>query len=700
MIKYKKFIVLQHDQKDCGCACLKTVLKYYGSDANLEHLKELSGTTVRGTSMLGLIQASENFNLNAEAFEASIEDLKKLNKPCILHVETETGFYHYITFFSYHKEQFIIGDPAIGLQKYSEKELLNIWKKGYLLTLKKTKDFKNHHSKRKTHFSWLLSIIKEDTSFYVSAVFLGIIIAFLSMVTLVFTEKLIDVILPSRDKFLLYQSLSAWAILLLLTLTLNYVRSTILIKQALRFNTRIIRYFFNKLLLMPKVFFDSKRQGDMIARMNDTERLQENVKTVIADSFIQFAMLFLAFIFLSYYSTEVALLVIVAFPVLYLCTYIFNDKIKSLQHKMFANYALTESNYIDSISGIEAIKSHTKEISFSKKNIGIYSIFQKYIADLQQSAVNQIALTNFCGTIISICGVAYAVILVFNHVIEIGDMIAITSLIFILIDSINAIVQLNFDVFESKIALERMFDFVERSNALEDKDKADVKCIKHVEIISIDRLAFAYPGQDYLISEATLKLEKGKITTLIGSSGSGKSTLLQILLKFYKTSNDSITINENINFDIVSVNSWRNMLAYVPQNIKIFNTNLLDNISLDESVNDIEVIQFCENFGFNIYFEKFQDSYWTTLGEEGVNVSGGEKQLIALARALFKKPQVLLLDEVSASMDEKTEEFVLNLITKLKNKTVILFITHKKRLVHTISDNVYKLENKIIKKQL
>ncbi len=697
MNKYKKYFVLQHDQKDCGCACLKMVLRYYGGDANLEHLKELSGTTAKGTSMLGLIQASGHLGVEAQAFEASVEDLIKIKEPCILHVENEIGL-HYITFFSYKKNKFLIGDPVSGLKKYTEKELLSIWKKGYLLTLKKTESFKNSKINKNAHFNWLLDIIKEDTSFYISAIFLGLVIAFLSMATLVFTEKLVDVILPSRDKILLFKSLSAWTFLLLLIVGLNFIRSKILIKQAYRFNTRIIRYFFNRLLLMPKVFFDSKRQGDMISRMNDTERLQQNIKTIIADSFIELAMLLMSFIFLMYYSTEVALLTLIAVPVLYLGTYIFNDKIKNLQHKMFVNYALTESNYIDSISGIEAIKSFTKENEFSKKNINIYATFQKYIARLQQTGVNQITLTNLCGTIISISGIVYAIILVFNHVIEVGDMIAIISLILMLIESINSIVQLNFDIFESKIALERMFDFVERSRAIEKNQDIEDIHLKSIESITIKELSFSYPGQDYLIENAILHLEKGKITMLIGKSGSGKSTMIQLLLKFYKATSGQIVINNTVAFESISVNSWRSLVAYVPQNIKIFNTNLLDNISLDESVNENEVISFCKELGFDDYFSIFQDSYWTILGEEGINVSGGEKQLIALARALFSKPEVLLLDEVSASMDEETENFVLEILLREKHKMLILFITHKEKLVKNISDMVYIIDNKIIKK--
>lgn len=165
MNEYKKFVVLQHDQKDCGCACLKTILKYNGGNANLEHLKELSGTTSKGTSMLGLIQATEKFGLNAEAYEASVDDLKELQKPTILHIETEAGYYHYVVCFTFSKGKFIISDPALGILKYEEQDLLKVWKKGYLLTLEKNSRFQHSNIKKNTHLKWLMSIIEVFHSF-------------------------------------------------------------------------------------------------------------------------------------------------------------------------------------------------------------------------------------------------------------------------------------------------------------------------------------------------------------------------------------------------------------------------------------------------------------------------------------------------------------------------------------------------------
>ena len=689
---------MQHDQKDCGCACLKMALKFYGGDVNLEYLKEISGTSSKGTSFLGLIQASEKIGLSSEAYEASLEDIKTLKDPFIIHIE-QKGFLHYILCFGYDsKKGFTIIDPSIGVQFYSDEELLNVWKSGYILIIKKNESIPLAKTQQKDYLNWILDMMKADTSYYISAVFLGVIIALLNMTTLVFTEKLIDVVLPSRSLELLFKTVTIWFVLLLTTTLLGYVRSVVLIQQANNFNVRVFRYFFKRLLKMPKLFFDSKKQGDMIARMNDTQRIQRNIKTIIADSLIEVFVILIALIFLFLYSSEVAFITLASFPILYLCSWLFNTKIKKFQHKMFNDYAHAESHYIDTISGIETIKVFNKETSYFKKNVSKYKAFQNSILKLIKYDINQATFIEICSTIISASAIAYAVLLVFNRVIEVGDLIAIISLIMMIINAVKNTVQLNVEIFESKIAIERMFDFAQRSEELNSKKElVKEKELKSVDSIFIENLSFSYPGQDYLITDANLKLIKDNITFLRGQSGSGKSTLSQLLLKFYKPNSGTITINNGIQLRDIETSLWRDQIAYVPQTIKIFNDSILYNIALDNTISDDVIIDFCENdLNFRSIFARFKDSYWTILGEEGVTPSGGEKQIIAIARALYSKPKILILDEATASMDKENQNKILDLLNQLKSKMLILFITHNEQLSQSNSNYDYLLKDKII----
>ncbi len=696
--KYKKYVVLQHDQKDCGCACLRMALKFYGGDTNLEYLKEISGTSSKGTSFLGLIQASEKIGLSSEAYEASIKDIKNLKTPFIIHIEKE-GFLHYILCFGYdNKKGFTVIDPAIGVQTYSEEELLNIWKSGYILIVKKDNTVPLAKIQKRAYLDWVLNMMKTDSSYYVSAVFLGVIIALLNMTTLVFTEKLIDVVLPSRSLELLFKTITIWFVLLLATVLLGYVRSVVLIQQAYNFNVRVFRYFFQRLLKMPKLFFDSKKKGDMIARMNDTQRIQRNIKTIIADSLIEVFVIVIALIFLFYYSNDVALIVLASFPILYLCSWLFNTKIKKFQHKMFIDYAQTESYYIETISGIETIKVFNKENAYFKKNAKKYKVFQNSILKLVKYDINQATFIEICSTVISTSAIVYAVLLVFNRAIEVGDLIAIISLIVMIINAVKDTVQLNVEIFESKIAIERMFDFAQRSEELSsEKELIKEKVFEKIDTISIENLSFSYPGQEYLITDTNLKLDKGNITFLRGQSGSGKSTLTQLLLKFHKPNSGTITINNEFQLKDIDTNLWRDQIAYVPQTIKIFNDTILYNIALDNTIADETIIDFCKkDLDVSNVFSRFKDSYWTILGEEGVTPSGGEKQIIAITRALFSKPKILILDEATASMDKENQSKILELLNQLKNQMLILFITHDEQLSQFNSRYDYLLKDKVI----
>lgn len=697
MRKFKKYFVQQHDEKDCGSACLLSIAKYYGRDYNLEYLKEISGTTSKGTTFLGLIQASTKIGLEATAYQAGIQDLGDVAEPFILHVEVNQHIQHYVVCLGRLDEKYVIMDPAFGTSLYTQQELLDIWKKGYVLIIKKTPDFKSSRTKSSPHLRWLLGVMNEDSSFYISAVFLGVLIALLNMATLVFIEKLIDVILPSKDIFLLFKSFIIWGLLLVTVILIVYVRSLILVKQAYRFNTRVVHFFFKKLLVMPKVFFDSKKQGDMISRMNDTERLQENIKTIIADSLIECFVIIISLVFLSFYSLQAATIVLLAAPVLLACAFLYNEKIKKTQHLMFGNRALTESNYIDTISGIETIKSFSREAFFTEKNKTIYVKFQDALLQLFKKSISQNLMIELSGTLLGVSAVIFALLQVVENTIQVGDLIAIISLSTIAIEAIKNVVQLNFDIIESKVATERMFDFVERSDEKESFRQVSKKLIpEKIDSLSMKDLSFSYPGQASLIDQGDLIARRGEITFLKGPSGKGKSTLAQLFLKFYEPSSGEILLNDTISLQVINQSLWRKTIAYLPQDIKIFNGSLSFNIALDDTIKKEEVIEFCRKWNiFDSFFTRFYESYETLLGEEGVHPSGGEKQIIGVARALFKEPKILILDEPTSSLDKEAQDQLMSLFETLKQDMIILFITHKTEDIAG-KGPTYVLQNKAI----
>ncbi len=295
------------------------------------------------------------------------------------------------------------------------------------------------------------------------------------------------------------------------------------------------------------------------------------------------------------------------------------------------------------------------------------------------------------GTAFIITVFAMSSFMVLGKTLQLGELIAILSIASGLIPSINRLVVANIQIQEARIAFERMYEFASvmpENNSAEESAALDTRGFD----LKAENLSFRFPGQKLLLVDVSLNVKPGEMIALLGESGSGKSTLIQILQKLYEPEAGDIELNGR-KLSTISTSTWRNLLGVVPQDIKIFNGSLLYNIALSDNPNELTgAFRFCNDFGFDTYFNKFPQSYSTILGEEGINISGGQKQLVALARALFKKPKLLMLDEATSAMDRHTEKFILELIAKLRIEISIILVTHKTESAR-LADRIYLLEN-------
>ena len=268
-----------------------------------------------------------------------------------------------------------------------------------------------------------------------------------------------------------------------------------------------------------------------------------------------------------------------------------------------------------------------------------------------------------------------------------GSMMAVLTLSGSIGPSLARIAIFNIQMQEAKVAFNRMEEFT----GLETEGKTGIE-VKQIDKISLEKMTFHYPGTLGLLKNIDLTISKGKIGALLGESGSGKSTILQLVQHFHQTVEGVVLVNDQ-GIDSINIESYRTKVGVVPQDIKIFNNYLLFNICLSENKADYEkVIPWCQQMGFNKFFEKFPNGYMTLLGEEGANISGGQKQLVGLARVLYKNPDILLVDEGTAAMDRDTEKFVMKLLQRLKYEKGILMVTHRVQTAME-SDEVYLLEN-------
>ncbi|MFY9153126.1 MAG: cysteine peptidase family C39 domain-containing protein [Prolixibacteraceae bacterium] len=425
----KKTFTRQYSQSHCGLACLVTIVKYHGGEATQEKLRDASGTTLQGTSLLGLYQSAQKLGFEANAYEANLENLKKMELPVILHILKDGKLDHYVVCYGYRNNKFILGDPGFGIIEIGDDELEAVWKSKALLLLKPAKGFIRKENQSKRMFAWFRELIEEDVPVLLVAAFMGTVIAALGLAVAIYTQKLIDQILPSGNKELLYKSLVIFVVILLAKACIGFIRGILIIRQSREMNMRVVSAFFRKIMLLPQSFFDSTSTGDMIGRLNDSQRIQRVVINLSSNVIIDFLIIVTSLVYIFSLSLSTGLISLSAIPVFGLLAWKYNRKVIAKQREVMQTYALTESKYIDSIQGIKVIKSGNKESLLSKAVQSVYHFFQEKVCDLGILG-NKINLFAQLGSVVLVTGViGWTAFLVLDKQLLVGEMMPLYPLL-------------------------------------------------------------------------------------------------------------------------------------------------------------------------------------------------------------------------------------------------------------------------------
>jgi ATP-binding cassette, subfamily C, bacteriocin exporter len=688
----QKTHALQLEQSDCGVACLLSLIQYYGGTNSIENLRKLSGTNTQGTTLLGLYQVASQLGFEAEGLRANMDALKEHGEPVMLHFQIVAYYHHYVVCYGYDIQKgFLIGDPAEGICYLSEQELNERWVTKNCLVLSPNENFVTTKEAVKTQKKYFINLIQEDQKLLIFSIIIGVFVAGLGMAMSIFSQKLIDNILPSHNINKLITGVVLLTVLLLARVGFMILREFFLLQQSKDFNNRINNQFYNSLLHLPKPFFDTRKIGELIARLNDTGRIQNVIKMLASNLVIDVLVAVISIVFLFLYSWQVAVISLISLPIYFYIIYRSNAKIIDSQRAVMQGYASNESNYVASMQGIATIKNNNCQDDFAKVNNVIFGNFQEKIFNLGKINI-QLSWQSGLSSVVFLIGIlVYTSIAVFNKEMKLGELMAVLGISGSLLPSIANLALISIPINEAKIAFTRMFEF-----ASIEKEKEEGVAIPTLESIQINNLSFRFAGRSELFSNLNIQIEKGKLTAIVGESGCGKSTLGQILQRFYPFEKGEIVVNNQHQLMDIELKNYRDLIGVIPQEITIFNGSVIDNLLLSKTEKPENLMQFLQEYGFETYFNQLPQGLGTLLGEEGINLSGGQKQLIALARALYKKPQLLILDEATAAMDRNTEQFTINLLQKVKQNCAIFFISHRLNMLKNTADTIYILENKTI----
>ena len=400
---------------------------------------------------------------------------------------------------------------------------------------------------------------------------------------------------------------------------MDAIRNLFLIRQTRDFNNRINDRFYSSLLSLPKLFFDTRKTGELVARLNDTQRVQRVITTIAGSTVIDALTALVSFAFLFYYSWQTGIIATVSLPFYFLLVYVFNRRIISAQRQVMQGYALSESNYITTMQGIAAIKNSNRIPFFQKLNWLIYGNFQEKVVALGKINV-KLTVFSIIFSVLFLMGIlSYTSFLVFNNQMKLGELMAVLGISGSLLPAVAGLALIAIPINEAKVAFNRMYEF-----ATLKPEEAGSKTDTDFRILEVNRLAFRFAGQKQLLKDISLSIKKGECVAIVGESGCGKSTFVQILQKFYPFESGSITINESIGLSEIKTENWRNIIGVIPQEIAVFNGNVVDNLLLSPEDNPNDVEKFIADYGFMPFIQSLPQGFASILGEEGVNLSGAK----------------------------------------------------------------------------
>lgn len=681
--------IKQRDITDCGAACLASVSEYYKLKLPVSKIRQIAGTDQRGTNALGMVKAAEQLGFEAKGVKGRPDALPNIPLPAVAHIVVKDMLQHYVVIYGITEKHVKYMDPADGgMHKATIEDFSKMWT-GVLVLLIPGEKFTAKDDKI-SNIARFLFLIKPYKSILTQCLVGAILYTVLGLSTSIYVGKITDYVLMGGNTNLLNLMSVGMLIILLLRVFLGSAQNIFMLNTGQQIDARLILGYYKHLLKLPQRFFDTMRVGEIISRVNDAVKIRAFINDVAVTMVVNVFIVVFSFILMFIYSWKLALIMLITIP-LYVVLYIIVNKLNRKQErKVMEDSADLESQLVESLNSVRTIKQFGTE---DYENLKTENRFVRLLNTIYRSALNSIfsgttsSAFNFLFTVIILWTGSYFVI---DNAITIGTLFSFYAIIGYFTSPVEQLIGANKTIQNAMIAADRLFEIMDLECENEE-NKIEFTRELNGDIL-FDNIFFTYGTRTKVFENFTLAIPKGRLTAIIGESGSGKTTLAALLQKLYPLAAGRMYIGE-YNLEYFSNSSMRGYVATVPQQLDLFSGTIIQNIALGEYSPDIKrIVDICTRLGLISFIEGLPAGFETLVGEHGVGLSGGEKQRIAIARALYRNPEILIMDEATSSLDSHSEHIVQQAITDFnrQGKTVII-IAHRLSTVMA-ADKIVMLE--------
>ena len=648
--------MLQTEASECGLACLAMIANFYGFNVDLTTIRAKYPISSRGINLSQMMEIATKLHLTSRAVKIDLEQLDELNVPCILHWEMK----HFVVLKKVSKNKVLIHDPAVGERAISQNEV-NLYFTGVALILNPNPEFKKNKERNDlkiSHFWSKIVGLKRSLSIIL---LLSILIQVFALISPYYMQVVVDDVLLRNDRNLLMVLAIGFVLLLCIDTVTNYLRQIAIVTLSAKLNIQISANVFHHLIRLPIDYFSKRHMGDIVSRFSSLSKIREIITTSLIAAIIDGAMGLLTLFIMFIYSPKLSIIVITVVSIYGGMRYILFKPFRLMNEEKIVASAKESSHFMESVRAIQTIKLFEKENE--RQNNWQNNLAEALNKDIKIKlwGVGFNIANKILFGLENIIVIYFAAISVMENVMTVGMLYAFMSYKSRFISSMDGLISKWIEFKMLGLHLERLSDLIfspKDTYFSEDNELDNASNEQNLRgLIEVDSLSFAFSDIEKPVFEKISFIVKpNENVALIGASGSGKSTLLKCLMGIMSPSSGQVLVDGT---SIKNIAGYRKRISAVMQEDQLLSGSIAENISCFDPDMDMEEVKRCSYLAcIHKEISSMTMQYNTLVGDMGANLSGGQKQRIIIARALYKKPDILFMDEATSHLDIKLETMI------------------------------------------
>ena len=685
-------VILQSEAAECGLACLAMVASAHGYLTDLPSLRRRFSLSLKGATLSQVMAFASELKLATRALRAELQELRLVRTPCILHWDLN----HFVVLKEARASGITIHDPAFGVRRLGWTEGSRHFT-GVVLELAPAQEFRRAQERQEVPLRGLMGRVHGLGRSLSQVLALGLALEVFGLVSPYFMQLVVDSALVSADYDLLVVLAIGFGLLVLCQVGVAFVRSWVVMYLGATLGFQWLANVFAHLVRLPIAYFEKRHVGDIVSRFGAVGAIQQTLTTSFLEAVVDGIMAVVTVAMMAYYSAllcAISLLAVLLYAGIRCAAY---GPLREANEEQIVLAARQQTTFLETVRGMQSLKLFNREEERQSRWLNqVTDATNRTLRTQRMAALFRMANALVFG-LENIVVVYLAARLVLDNQFSVGMLFAYVSYKSNFTGRVSSLVDKAFEVRMLRVQGERLADIV-----LHEREDAGAPPMAQprdeIPAIELRGLSYRYSDADpWVIRDCSLRIEPGECVAIAGSSGCGKTTLVKLMLGLFPPTGGEILVGD-MRMQHLGLRAWRSLVGAVMQEDQLFAGSIADNISFFDARQPREWIEQCaREASIHEDILRMPMGYDTLIGDMGAAISGGQKQRILLARALYKQPRVLFLDEATSHLDVANERLVNAALKRMPVTRIV--VAHRPETL-AMADRVIVLANGAVAQDL